>query len=472
MTWEEIIQKLNSKVRGHRMDGWSMLRAESAQQLVSEERYLRLSQLLMDEQDDGVWHMGVSVMIALKPRSPTITPPGQVIVPGDRLPLADWLWQPFREPSVVFGVSDPRYRRRDEGALIMLARHLSHPDFPQVQFHPALLRNPRWSPVLAQHFHAGVCFVGRLGLYGPEALRLWGNPSLRFDFRTHDLSKRSRRPGQLDPYFHCIYERTSSGARKYYRTIDQNGRRTDYGLVQRYAIQYEGQLIVVVLCAGSTTVGTLAAAQWAARNLPRPLHSSDLILSPDGLTPSTTMEALLEVTADLDTHEWVLTGVKLKRLFVGDSEWDEDVRHWRTQVGHEVTIKCETSGPLRPSGVLIEGELRKMKVGSQASQLLAALYQLSGGVRDAAVGLDDLKRVLKPDYKGRLSEAGLKRSLSLLKYRYLYAGLVIEDPVILKAKLTLQKPPGAARPHSTARRPARGRVGAIRDRLKKQARSA
>src|SRR5204863_3079368 len=124
--------------------------------------------------------------------------------------------------------------------IIVLARHLSLREFPRTQFEGVVHEGADWG--LVPKSCGALCVVGRLGLYGPHALQHWVRPQTRFSFIAEQRPRDLKR-GQLDgARYHCILERLRRGGPARYRqypTTDEEGRRTDYGIVQRYVVPHQ-----------------------------------------------------------------------------------------------------------------------------------------------------------------------------------------------------------------------------------------
>ena len=134
-----------------------------------------------------------------------------------------------------------------------------------------------------------------------------------------------------------------------------NGIGKDYSIVQRHTIILGQHKIALVVCAGASSLGTLAATQWATKLLAQSTHfSSDLqITTPESTTVDSRMEALLEVTAKKMPHGWVSTNVVPKKLFMDNHVWQPEFLSWE-----EVPNRCleivHTYG--EPSCVLLDGQ--------------------------------------------------------------------------------------------------------------------
>lgn len=252
--------------------------------------------------------------------------------------LARWFWKPFHSPTTVIRAIEVD-RRRDEDAVIELARGLSRDEFPETVFVRVPLPDPAWNERL--EFPTNCCFVGRLEIFGTAAIREFGSDATRFYFpdktRPADLC-----PGALDPeHYHRIHQRRGDrevGAS--FRSSEDGEQRTDYAVVQRY-FQPEKQRIVFLL-AGNSTLGTLAAVDWAVS-----LQDQQVPLPVEHLDPHETLEALIEVSAPVVNHPWQWQPKRphLLRLLVGNNhEWYEKRGEWGPPLSDMILIQRNSRG--------------------------------------------------------------------------------------------------------------------------------
>src|SRR5262245_11342515 len=167
--WDDIRKKLGSWQADVRKSGWEQLR-RAVEQLQFCPEGEQLNELLRwqgQEDDQAIWRLSVNALIQVALRRP-----GSAVPPAAAEPqlssLSEWLWSSFLKESMVLRVVDPNSRRRDEDAVIMLARHLSLRDFPRTQFEGVVHEGADWG--LVPRTCGALCIVGRLGLYGPHAL--------------------------------------------------------------------------------------------------------------------------------------------------------------------------------------------------------------------------------------------------------------------------------------------------------------
>jgi hypothetical protein len=437
--WDDIREKLNSRNASLRRTGWYRLLRESTkdQFALSAAQIKQLHECRWKEDDMEVWRAAVNVMLELPLHNRS---KDAETSPWDS--LGNWLWDPFKDPSLVFRVLDPRSRRRDEDAVILLARHLSRREFPHTEFLRIPLDKPLWGEVLENRPCQALCIVGRLGLFGDHAVQFWSKKDTRFRFISE------HRPdglpwGKVDPRFHCICERISaSGEEGYspaYPTTEQNGQRTDYGLVQRYEVLYKTKKVCVVVCAGASSLGTFAAVQWAAdQSVGRHLNEA-LIPLPERVRADSTLEALLEVTADLSpsANSWQPLHLRLVKLCVDGSVWSEEERDWRRRSPEEITLVYNPSDPEKAVMVLFDGERTGLHGNSQMFRLLVEVCQLA---RETPTGNVDMAQLEKNDtiWDAAVTSKQVRQRLYALKRQYLGDALLLDGTIRLCARVKSQ----------------------------------
>ncbi|MBI3469180.1 MAG: hypothetical protein HY000_39760 [Planctomycetes bacterium] len=437
----EMMEKIGSSNPGIREEGWLMLRGERARShwSIEPEEYDLLHDKAVHEPDPRVQRVAFGVLLGLAPYVFHEHKAVEDVENGKPASLGVWVWDSFRRPSAVLGLSDPNYRRRDEDALIVLARRLSEAQYPEVDFHKVPLDDPQMAQILAERAYENICIVGRLGLFGKEALTRWRNREARFDFPVQERPP-MRKPGELDPDYHCVAEQTGrTQRRKPYKTKDDSGKRTDYGLVQRYTIFDGERHVVVVCCAGSTALGTLGAVRWAARSLMRPIHpNGDLITAPSGVSPDSHLEALLEVTAEITAHRWV-PRIELLKLFVDRAQWSKSDRRWHTEPPGTITLLFNKIGPREPVGILFDGKPAPLQNSGLAFRLLARVCITSR--TNSSRGIE-LSKLAKDEWVWGESHAGnekrTRKHLTTLKSRYLGDGLVVDKKAALSPSVKVR----------------------------------
>jgi hypothetical protein len=194
--WDELRKKLTSWDSEIRKAAWEQLRRAVAQMqfLPDGDQVEELIHRQTQEDDQAVWRAAVNAMTQVALRRPAL--PGRAdTVEQTWASLGDWLWMPFQKESMVLRVVDPGTRRRDEDAVIVLARHLSLREFPKTQFEGVIHESADWG--LVPRTCGALCIAGRLGLYGLDAMQYWARPISRFSFISEERPRDLKR-GQLD----------------------------------------------------------------------------------------------------------------------------------------------------------------------------------------------------------------------------------------------------------------------------------
>jgi hypothetical protein len=299
----------------------------------------RLLSLQSNETAYEVWRTAANTISeAFLRMSKTVEPPapGQLVLDG----LGGWLWRDFRKTSRVLRVADPERLRRDEDAVIEIARFLPLEyltEFTSVD--PA----SGFTPLLAD-FDAveALCFVGRLCLYGEDAVKTWcvtkRTPRFLFgmDFRPDGLAQ-----GVLHPQYHSVVLNAGEAdPEPLYRTTQTDHSRTDYGVIRRYVVDWGGRCRVVIHIAGCSSLGTLGAAHFAACTLCKHGASGKPLPLPPQVDEQSHLEALVEVTADTRCSElgWRLRKLQLLDLRMDGFVWDEDEYSWQVPTPDVITV--------------------------------------------------------------------------------------------------------------------------------------
>jgi hypothetical protein len=455
----EIVQLLKSPKRYDRMRGWTELHTDcvSKQYVLSKDDILFLVTVLHNEEDDGVKQHGqtimtelIAVLLANGLLSVQPYPQAEILLES----VYDWLWDPLHETSVVFGVTADLHLR-DGIALVELGRRLPKLEFPATAFVHVPFGQPQWGATFYQQGHVqAVVLVGRIGLFGEEAIRRLSCSDSRFGFLTHERPVDCP-PHGLDDQYHCLYERLGSGEREYHRTIDKDGERTDFALVQRYTVEHAGRQIVVIHCAGNTFLGTIGAAQWAASPLKCSAEkNSPPIPCPANIQRDSTLEALLEVKADVNKPVWTPPKIKLLELTAAGATWSQTTGKWHI----EITLRCENGDPRKPLTVFFGKEKEPMNHTSQAFRLLTAVCLLSREGQDGRVDLDKLTKDKWIWSDKQVGERQVRSSLAGLKHchKKLRDVLSNDSEVRLYANVKIQSVEpaavGAARPACKGRK--------------------
>ncbi len=381
----EIMDLLKSPNESFRVRGWKDLLNDCVenQYVVSKNDFLFLASVLREEDNDDVYRYGNLALVQLVVLHLPEEPAGVPLVEW----LKDWVWNPFHAMSAVLGTTEDQ-SPRDGTALIELARHLPRVEFPNTEIVQVPLNQPEWQAAFFQQKFEAICLVGRMGLFGTDAMRLWICKHTRFSFLTN--SRPANLPPQaLDEEYHCIVEQSKGQPTEYYRTSDdKDGMRTDYALVQRYVVEYGGKQLVVVYLAGNTALGTLGAALWAALQMHTSFGSNDTpIPCPPNVSQNTTVEALLEVRENISKPVWNPL-VRLLKLTTADAIWSGTTGKWHM----DITLRCENGDPRNSIGILFGSEEEPMNKGKQMFRLLASVCLLARQNPDGHIDLDELAR--------------------------------------------------------------------------------
>lgn len=313
--------------------------------------------------------------------------------------LEDWFRADLHQRSLVLRVADPERLRRDEDAVIELARSFPWTEFPATEF---LCVDPGgYLPTVDDL--AGVkaiVFVGRLSLFGKQAVEDWAMkrqpPRYRFglDFRPAELPR-----GELHREYHAVLRTDQSSGEPPYRTADIDKVRTDYGLIRRYVVSRGGRLCVVIHVAGSSSLGTLAAARFAAHLLFRYDVDGKPIPLPAGIGPQSHLEALVEAKANTEGSNsvWKPDDYRLLDLRVDDSVWSQTDFRWDQPTHKEISL-IFPPGVTRDNyrqeeydgiEVFFDGERADLHAGGENRRLCIALC-LRAANNDGTVDLVEL----------------------------------------------------------------------------------
>ena len=389
---------LKSGSENRRRNGWRALQTALMEEQfgLTHRDILRLLDRLREETEPNVQQAGLEALLSsalLRDRH---------AADGRHSGLARWFWSPVKLPTAVFRAIEVD-RRRDEDAVIELARSLPHRDFRNTVFLSVPLEDPRWQERL--DFPKSCCFVGRLEIFGDEAIREFGSDALRFYFPRKDRPPRLK-PGALDPKrYHRIHQRRNDrDVGRPLLSAEEGGRRTDYALVQRY---YQPQKQrTVVLFAGSSTLGTLGAVIWAVS-----LQDQQIPLPKNGLREHDRLEALIEVSAPVVEHpwQWQPETPRLLRLIAGNRlEWYESRREWGRPPTDLILIKRDSR--IRAAGVFANevSGTPTFREGSEMFQFIDLLYKATEGRPGRTVkSRDNLweKVTTNPTLRKRLRES-------------------------------------------------------------------
>lgn len=274
--------------------------------------------------------------------------------------VADWLWEPFNKDSEVLyawsGGDD--YRRWDEDAALELARCLSWRDFPNVRFRQVLAPAESIGDLQGEiQTPNAVCLIGGFARFGPEAKLRFANPRARFHFESGSAS------------FHRLVDRWAPD--RSLETSEDDRERTDHGLIQRHFVNG----IYVVNCWGPSMLGTLAAAEYAGRQLRSP--DTPFADWPYRIQDKDCLEARLKVWAKVEkTRPWKPVS-QLENLTIGQREWTPETG-WQNATKGRIEVQVVTNGETDyPACTILEinidGHERKVQVGKSKERLLSYL---------------------------------------------------------------------------------------------------
>jgi hypothetical protein len=299
----------------------------------------------------------------------------------------------------VFHLADPERFRRDEEAVIEIARSLSLSEFPRTKF--ICVEPGEFAGVLADLDEVNaICFVGRLRLYGQEAMEYLGKEAFesryRFglDVRPPDLPR-----GELHPEYHAVVRQaTESENETWYQTRDSNGTRTDYGLVQRFVVLWNGRPRVVIHIAGCSSLGTQAAAHYAAYTLLQPELDDKMLPLPPNTNHSSRMEILIRASADIEGSElgWRIRDLKPLDLRVDDFVWSPEENRWHLPSHNVIRLVFPSEHAIRNyrqgeegAEILFDDERYRFRHKSENSRLCTSLCMLA----EAQQGLVQLSQL-------------------------------------------------------------------------------
>lgn len=421
--FEDILNRLKSRDENDRKRAWQLVAAARAtsHDALTADQYEKLLEVLRSEMESRVIREGYFALIA---SAPFVSSPEDGTATSKPSNLSDWLWKPFHNPSFVFGLSDRYYRRRDEDALIYLARCLSQSEYPNADFQSIWMNEPDLEPVLSAHPFYAMCFVGRRHLFGTQVLEELACPSPRFDFP--NVPRPEMEPGEIRKGYHLIVEHCRKGPLKLHETEEYtNGKgtvRIDFALVQRYMVHTHGRWTVVVNIAGATGLGTLAAAVWATHGLRQPINGSgELMPLPSGLSYDSRIEALIKVKGDVTPMRWEPYQIELLHLSVDRAAWNPHEESWEIEPPGEITLVYEKADSREPVEMLFDGEPAPVKSNAESFRILARLCQAA--LEKSGKGCEIAKLATDPwvvqDSESERNAARIRRQVRTVGNRYL-----------------------------------------------------
>ncbi len=379
-----------------RKEGWDSLRDNFRKNRCSIHRdvFMHLLELSYGEKELSVRSAAFHTILAGIPQlvhrlrdgeSPAVATPQEPSTTPTSGGLGEWLWSPLHQQSLVLQVADRHRLRRDEDAAIELARHLGRSGFPRTHFGRVI---GGFAPVMADlEGTAAICFVGRLSLYGERAVVIWDLPDAKPRYRFGGgFSSERLAKGLLDPEYHAFVQDDERTGETWIRAEDANGVRTDYGLVRRYMVSWNGQWFVVIQVAGCSSLGTLAAACFAANTLFQPGRNGGLVPVPPGIKCESRLEAFVRAKADLADSEigWKIRDCELLEMRVDDYVWDAAAFRWRLK-RREITLEFREG--TRPENyrsqtkpnveIYLDTRRVKFRKGSENQRLAIELFMLA-----------------------------------------------------------------------------------------------
>jgi hypothetical protein len=451
-----LLKRLQSSLRSERIQAWRELlsQSETSHHVLRGDDRRKLAELLVHEEDEGVFRFGVISLLGCSccdgsvPRRP-VGKPRQGSVPRE-LSLHDWFWSEFLKPSAVFRATEQGYGRRDSDAVERLARRLSYKDFPLVNFQPLPLHEDGWRQITTEQAYDTICIVGRLSLYGDRAINLLQYPKARFRFRRQKPPPQYQKGEQLRAYY-CLQEFDGERLVDEYFTEDVQRVWTDYGIVQRYPLFLGTRTITVILCAGASTLGTVGAAQWVARDLGSLQYSTTSVPTtlPKDIGPRSCLEALIRTTGDSTASIWRPSGSELVALYLDHYRWSMRDLHWQRMKRPEITLVMQGG---KAVSLLIDGQEAKVHAGSQNFHLATRLVLLASQNTQGLVDIEELARAREIWGGHKQNPSKVRQRLHNFEQRVFQGALSIGHQIRLDAIIRIvevaERVPGADHFHT------------------------
>lgn len=433
----KFLERLASPLRAERLRAWNELHLEptASHGVLSPADRQQLAKILAAEDDDGVHRTGVNVLLGFS--CCACDQPGRATHKAEpaaacERSLDDWLSSDLRKATAVFRASERAYSRRDSDAVESLARRLPFTDFPLVHFHPLPLREDGWRQIATEHPYETICVVGRLGLLGQQAVADLQNPQARFRF-IQQFPPPTYKPGAVLKEYHVIQEYDQDRLLREYFTEDTADSRTDYGIVQRYPLYVHTHNVTVLLCAGSSSLGTVGAARWLAHDLGRPQDPATRapILVPKAIGPKSRVEALIRTIGAAKDGIWRPSKIELVSLFVDHFQWSPEDLQWHDIQQHVVEVRCRDG---KAVSLLIDGQRAKLNSDSQNFRLAVAVAL---GIVQSGGGVDVEQLAHDQEIWGNrvLPTSKVKQRLHNLDKQALKGTLIIDRQVRLDAQV-------------------------------------
>ena len=333
----------------------------------------------------------------------------------DDPPIFPWFWEPFHQKSIVFSTTSQDHHRRDEFANLYIGRQLCRHDFSETDFWQIPVRKDSWQEKLSSQPYMAVCLLGRLELYGnKKVVKKITNRDARFQFPKHSCSKSASDVNEKEYY--SIAEVENKKVIEEYYSDSQDGIRTDYAVVQRYTTRINYRNTVVINCAGTKSLGTLAAARWASWDLAESVDQQPekFITAPEWITQNSCLEVLLEVQAKETTGAWRIKNITPIKLFLDDRPWSIQEHTWQN---HNIQLITIVGDRHNPSGVLFDGRPARTKKAGVYNRIIAALARLRN--EDGKIEMEDLLEERNLWGSDEVDEKAVMKKLSELKFIHL-----------------------------------------------------
>jgi hypothetical protein len=435
---QEFLDRLRSAHRSERLLAWSELHLEpeASRHVLSVSDRLQLAEFLVVEDDDGVHRMGSDTLLGYS-SCVQVEPSGDGVEPWSAATsphtLEEWLWNDFHKPSAIFRSSERGYHRRDSDAVEILARRLGIKEFPLVNFHPLPLHKDGWRQLTTERAYKTIGLVGRLGLFGDRAETdlQWTDARFRFLRQTPPPSYEA---GEELRQYYCLQEFEGGRVVHQYDTQDREGYRVDYGIIQKYPVFLGTHWITVVLCCGSSSLGTVAAAQWAAIDLaiPQDPITQAPITLPKTITSNSRLEALLRTRGASQTDIWRPSTIELLGLYVDHDQWSPSDLQWRDVQQHTFEIRLQAG---KPAALIIDGEKARLNRDSQNFCLAAKVLLGASQNPGHAVDIRQLARDRDIWDGRRLHTSKVKQRLHNLNKQALKGTLTVDQQVTVAAEI-------------------------------------
>ena len=430
--FKQLLELIESNNPIDRIAGWGTVRKHCARlrSELSREQFFYLLNLYGSEQHPLVLKESNGTLFALvcdlKEEPAALT--------GDP-PIFPWFWKPFHQKSIVFSTTSQDHHRRDEFANLHIGRQLCRHEYGETDFWQIPVRKDSWQEKLSSQPYMAVCLLGRLGLYGNKrVVKKIANRHARFQFPKH---QRARNAGEetKKKYYSLVEVENNKVVEEYY-SDSHDGIRTDYAVVQRYTTRINTRNTVVINCAGTKSLGTLAAARWASWDLAESVdhQPGKFISAPDWITQNSCLEVLLEVQAKETTDAWRIKNITPLKLFLDDRPWSIQEHAWQNRNIQLITI-C--GGEHNPSGVLFDGKPARTKKSGVYNRIIAALARLRK--EDGTIEMEDLLKEENLWGSDEADERAVMKKLSELKYIHLKDALDTNSGIKLVAKVEFKR---------------------------------